>query len=92
METIKLSSNGPKSDLWELIKESDGRRMQLDDLVFTKDGHCYRVTGGYPPRHSGSTGRVYLQSLPDDLVGEPTYNRELFPSVVGLMWSRIKRQ
>lgn len=47
-------------------------------------GERYVITGGEPPRHEGSTGRVYVYLEAD--YETRACEREYFPSVFGLEW------
>lgn len=50
------------------------------EQVETSRGETFTITGGSPPHHSGSTGRVWVT----DDTGNGT--REYFPTVIGAKW------
>lgn len=59
------------------LRWANGDTVQVGDKATTFRNERVTVTGGAPPRHEGSTGRVYL----DD-------NGEFYPSVIGAEWVR----
>jgi len=63
-----------------LVYAKTGEPVCTGDGVTTWRGDAYIVTGGAPPRHEGSTGRIYVRIAGED--GE----REFFPSVFECKW------
>lgn len=66
---------------WELVYKHDGSKVHTGDKVATsKRDYVATVTGGRPPHHAGSTGRVF--------VFNPSTNREeeYFPQCFDLEW------
>ena len=64
----------------KLVLVESGRVIEVGDRLPDFRGDMVTVQGMTPPRHSGSTGRVYV--LPDG----STMRREFFPSVIGAAW------
>lgn len=65
---------------WQLVYKHDGSPVHRGDRVATsKRDYVATVTGGRPPHHSGSTGRVYI-------VEENGAEREYFPQCFDLEW------
>ena len=61
-----------------LVDEKTEEPVNVGDMRIGFRGVLYKVTGGEPPRHVGSTGRVYL----DDGQGE----LYMYPSIVNCKW------
>jgi len=57
-------------------------RVTYGDILTDFRGERWKLIGAQPPRHEGSTGRVYVESLTDR-----AFAREFFPSVFGLKWN-----
>jgi hypothetical protein len=66
---------------WALV-DLDGKPMHRGATVETFRGEVVVLTGGMPPRHAASSGRVYLRDPRRD--GES----EFYPGVVNLRWVR----
>jgi len=64
-----------------LIKETTGVEVNTGDIVHDFRGKAAYVTGWATPRHSGSTGRVYVKEMNDQ-----GFTGEYYPSVYGLKW------
>jgi hypothetical protein len=64
-----------------LIKESTGVEVKTGDTVHCFRGKAAYVTGWALPKHSGSTGRVYVKEMSDR-----PFSGEFYPSVYGLKW------
>lgn len=64
---------------WVLVREDTNLRVDAGDPVWSFRGEQSVLIGGHPPRHAGSTGRVYVEG-----------GGEYFPSVFGLIWLRGK--
>lgn len=58
----------------KLIVETTGEVATFGSTYADFRGNPHVLKGGLPPRHDGSTGRIY------------TDKGEYFPSVVGLKW------
>ena len=71
-----------KVDDWTLVNAKTGVEVSVGDEVVTFRGDKCVLSGGRPPAHSASTGRVYVKANPDG------YAAEYFPSVVGAKWVR----
>ena len=67
---------------WVLRRVQSGDSVLLGDTITRADGEQYVITGGRPPHHGGSTGRVYVKYT---FEGEE-FTAEYFPSVVDLKW------
>ena len=57
-------------------------RVTYGDILTDFRGERWKLIGAQPPRHEGSAGRVYVESLTDR-----AFAREFFPSVFGLKWN-----
>jgi hypothetical protein len=64
-----------------LIKESTGIEVKSGDVAHDFRGEAAIVTGWQEPRHSGSTGRVYVKEM-----GDKGFTGEYYPSVYGMKW------
>lgn len=65
---------------WVLV-DSDGRPALRGATVQNAKGETFILTGGMPPRHASSSGRVYLRDArAGALVGE------CYPGVIGHRW------
>jgi len=62
---------------WTLIHE-DGTFTEIDERITNFRGETHTLTGGCPPLHASSTGRVYTKE-----------GGEFFPSVYNLRWVRL---
>jgi hypothetical protein len=62
---------------WTLVREDSHLPVEPGDTVFNFRGEAAVVTGGRPPQHQASTGRVWVDG-----------GAEYFPSVFGLVWIR----
>ncbi len=62
----------------KLINSKSKKEIKIGDKAKTFRGEKVVVIGMTPPRHSGSTGRVYVQT--GDM------RREFFPSVCNMEW------
>ncbi len=65
----------------KLIYETTGKEVQSGDIAHTFRGEAVIVTGWQEPRHAGSTGRVYCQSM-----DESKWQNSWYPSVIGAVW------
>ena len=65
---------------WVLVYKSTGAIVVHNELIRDFRGEAWIVTGGNPPHHSASTGKIWATQLG----GEGT--RELFPQVFELEW------
>ena len=64
-----------------LIKETTGVEVKSGDVAHDFRGDAAIITGWQEPRHSGSTGRVYVKEMSDQ-----GFTGEYYPSVYGLKW------
>ena len=64
---------------WRLVYESDGHPARVGDKVKTFRGVEGRLMDFRPPRHVGSSGRVYV--LLDSNEGASVYPREVLEFV-----------
>ena len=55
------------------------RPIKLGEAAIMRDGEEVTVTGGNPPAHAASTGRVHVEA-------ERGRTLEYFPSVIGAVW------
>ncbi len=61
---------------WRLVEVKTGREVEFGEVLTDLRGKREDVlTGGEPPRHSGSTGRVHIEG-----------GNSFYPSVYGLQW------
>tara|TARA_R110000822_G_scaffold78020_7_gene186927 strand:+ start:1030 stop:1287 length:258 start_codon:yes stop_codon:yes gene_type:complete len=67
---------------WTLVHKETGDRVVQDELVKSFRDESYIITGGNPPHHSGSTGKVHVTPVADT----GAWNRELYPQVFELEW------
>jgi len=67
---------------WALV-DVDSVPVIRGATVETFRGDVFTVTGGMPPRHAGSSGRVYLR---DPIEADRVI--EVYPGVVNLRWVR----
>ena len=74
-------------DGWTLVRSDSKAPANRGDTITSFRGELAFLVGGQPPRHSASTGRVYVREKADIENGEQ-YSREYFPSVFGLEWVR----
>lgn len=65
----------------KLVYDETGKEVQVGDVAKTFRDEVVTVTGVEEPRHSGSTGRVYVKFDGADR------SREFFPSVIGAKWT-----
>ena len=65
------------------LVRKDGTPAQIGDIYLTSRSESYELTGGRPPQHAASTGRVWVREAKN----APT--REFFPSVIGLRWEKF---
>ena len=65
---------------WALVYKYTGAIVVHNELIRDFRGEAWIVTGGNPPHHSASTGKIWATQLG----GEGT--RELFPQVFELEW------
>ena len=65
---------------WALVYKATGERVVHNELIRDFRGEAWIVTGGNPPQHSASTGKVWATKLESD------WNRELYPQVFELQW------
>jgi hypothetical protein len=65
------------------LVRNDGTPASVGDIYITNRLESYELTGGRPPQHAGSTGRVYVREEKDAMT------REFFPSVIGLRWEKF---
>lgn len=74
-------------DTHKLVR-ADGTPAKIGDIYITNRLESYELTGGRPPQHPASTGRVYVREA---YVREAKdgFTREFFPSVIGLKWEKI---
>lgn len=74
--------------VWRLVR-NDGRPVNRGELVTDFRGEVWFVAGWAPPRHSGSTGRVYCSAVAGSDEEAVTLEHEWFPSVVNLHWELV---
>jgi hypothetical protein len=68
--------------MFKLVNE-EGLEVKVGDKVKCFRGEEYELKGFTPPKHSASTGRVYVKK-PDN-----EYGRDFFPSVFNLSIKEI---
>jgi hypothetical protein len=64
----------------KMIYEQTNEAVKVGDIAKTFRGETVTVTGFEQPRHSGSTGRVYVKFEGFE------ETREFFPGVIGARW------
>ncbi len=65
----------------KLVYENTGVEVQSGDVAHTFRGDPVIVEGWSEPRHTGSTGRVYIKEMRDH-----GCSGEYYPSVIGAVW------
>ena len=65
----------------KLIYTDTGEPVNTGDIARTFRNEPVIVTGWAEPKHSGSTGRVYLREM-----GDQRFEGEYYPSVIGAQW------
>lgn len=65
---------------WALVYKSTGAIVVHNELIRDFRGEAWIITGGNPPQHSASTGKVWATKLESD------WDRELYPQVFELQW------
>lgn len=65
----------------KLIREKTGEQINTGEVVHDFRGDAAIITGWQEPRHSGSTGRVYVREM-----NEQGFEGSYYPSVYGLKW------
>jgi hypothetical protein len=60
---------------WKLVSEKTGEEIAKFPVTIQRENDKMTVIGGQPPRHGGSSGRIYTSD-----------NREYYPNVAGLKW------
>ena len=68
----------------KLVRETTGQPIKTGEVVHDFNGKAAYVTGWAPPKHSGSTGRVYVKEMSDQ-----GFSGEYYPSVYGLKWEGV---
>jgi hypothetical protein len=66
----------------KLIHKSTGKPVQKGDIVTDFRGDQAKVVGGTEPRHDGSTGRIYVEAIPEG------FTHGYYPSVFNCEWVR----
>jgi hypothetical protein len=74
-----------RAELPRLVDEATGRELKVGETVTTFRGEKMILTGGQPPRHEGSSGRVYL--CPPG-ARRFTNTAEFYPGVINAKWVR----
>jgi hypothetical protein len=64
----------------KLIHKSTGKPVQKGDIVTDFRGDKAKVMGLTPPHREGSTGRLYVEAIPEG------YTHGYFPSVFDCEW------
>ena len=65
------------------LLRADGTPARIGDIYLTNRLESYELTGGRPPQHPGSTGRVWVKE------SKEAPQIEFFPSVIGLKWEAL---
>lgn len=73
---------GDESGNWKLI-DTDGLPVRVGTVLTSSDDRSFKATGGRPPQHEASTGRVSGEWLATEATGE------YFPHVFNLKWIKI---
>ena len=74
--------DGDESGNWKLV-DTDGLPVPVGTVLTSSDDRTFKATGGRPPQHEASTGRVSGEWLATEATGE------YFPHVFNLKWIRI---
>jgi hypothetical protein len=75
-----------------LIDPQTNQPAQIGSTVVCFRGESFKLLGGAPPRHAGSTGRIYVRHLANrqsDNGYEKEYETEFYPSVCSLKWAKV---
>ena len=68
--------------IWVLFNDA-GEAVTPGAQLTTFRGEDVVLEGGTPPKHPGSTGRIYVKQDGVD------FSQEFFPSVCGLTWQQV---
>lgn len=71
-------------DNWVLVDKD--YKLVDKGLKLTSRGEDFVLTGGRPPQHEASSGRVYVKPWG---CTEPLSEREFFPHVFDLTWEKL---
>lgn len=63
-----------------LVYEDNQIPVRIGDKVKIHNGGIVTIAGIEPPRHSGSTGRIYFRERGNDII------QQAYPSTVGAVW------
>lgn len=66
--------------MYVLINPQNGTRVALGEL-FLLNGKTFKIEGGRAPHKQGSTGRIWVREIGDDM-----HQQEVFPHVHDLRW------
>ena len=66
--------------MYVLINPQNGTRVTLGEQ-FLHDGKTFKIEGGRAPHKPGSTGRIWVREIGDDM-----HQQEVFPHVHDLRW------
>jgi hypothetical protein len=77
-EAVFWGREGITYDNWKLVSK-DGKPVNRGDKAISHRNEEYIITGGRPPLHMGSTGRVWVEG-----------GGEYFPTVFDLKWEEVK--
>lgn len=69
-----------------LVHEKTNEHVYIGDPVTDFRGESLKVLGTERPRHSGSTGRVYVIPMGTSPNRYAAEERGFYPSVFGLKW------
>ncbi len=70
----------------QLIYEKTGKPVKVGDRVKLWRGGLVQIAAISEPRHSGSTGRVYVVPVVKGKADEDAGISEYFPSVIDAAW------
>jgi len=74
---------------WQLWDEAALQIRRVGDILRTADGEEWMLIGGRPPHKPSSTGRVFVEYMPEPHEEGGTGTREFFPGVFDLKWRYI---
>lgn len=74
--------------MYKLVLESTGVEAKKGFPYPDFRGDSWVLVGGQPPRHAGSTGRVYCH--PAAVEHTIDTERSFFPNVLGMKWIEVK--
>jgi len=73
-------------NIMKLVYEKTGIAVDIDDICTLRDGIKVKVSGIQKPHKPASTGRVFVDIIPEDRDDYGIGTMSYFPSVIGAKW------